>query len=657
MRQALHSLKVQLTLGVIAVMAIGIALIAVLLVDRAGRDIVAIERERELTEAVRAASLVSRRLVDHQRAMKMLAGGMHRASMSDDPALGRQLERAQLLMAQLSNVFVADPQGRIRMVLDEGGLRPSTVRILDRAYFQAALHTRQPVVSSPVAGRSTNEPVVVLALPVADEQGVFAVLGATLTLADGAVLGGLVSAPGPDDEGTLVVVTDAQGRVLAHPQNRMLLQSVTNEPWLREGAQRWEEMGRPVEPGGLVLPVRGGVVAAAGVAGTDWVVWRSRAREALFAPLREARLYAATWALGVIGMLSGVLLLVMRWRLRSLTLLQERAARLFDAGMDPRAGWPHDVLEIGQLSAVLRRVGVERAELEQVSNALLKQLESVMASAPVGIAFTRHAVVKLVSDEFCRLFRARPDQLLDRRAESLLAEEKDAVVLTDRQRTAQAENSSLGEWPLRRVDDSVFWASIRCRPVDPHDADKGAIWSVLDVDEQRRLREQLEWSARHDALTGAANRELFGQRIQRILAAPAELGPSALLMIDLDHFKPINDGAGHLAGDAVLRAVAVVLNEQTRASDLVARLGGDEFAVLLERCGPAEALEAAERIRAAIAAIALPWEDITLTLTASIGTAPLTSPWPTASEWVKAADMGCYRAKAAGGNAVRHAAT
>ena len=145
--------------------------------------------------------------------------------------------------------------------------------------------------------------------------------------------------------------------------------------------------------------------------------------------------------------------------------------------------------------------------------------------------------------------------------------------------------------------------------------------------------------------------------IQRILAAPAELGPSALLMIDLDHFKPINDGAGHLAGDAVLRAVAVVLNEQTRASDLVARLRGDEFAVLLERCGPAEALEAAERIRAAIAAIALPWEDITLTLTASIGAAPLTSPWPTASEWVKAADMGCYRAKAAGGNAVRHAAT
>jgi diguanylate cyclase (GGDEF)-like protein/PAS domain S-box-containing protein len=124
-----------------------------------------------------------------------------------------------------------------------------------------------------------------------------------------------------------------------------------------------------------------------------------------------------------------------------------------------------------------------------------------------------------------------------------------------------------------------------------------------DITERKRMEVQLQQQADHDPLTGLYNRRRFGEELDKALYHSARYSrPSALLMLDIDHFKLINDTRGHRAGDEALTMLARTILSRLRASDLVGRLGGDEFAIMLHEVGPDEALTIAEDIRVAIAA-------------------------------------------------------
>jgi diguanylate cyclase (GGDEF)-like protein/PAS domain S-box-containing protein len=280
-----------------------------------------------------------------------------------------------------------------------------------------------------------------------------------------------------------------------------------------------------------------------------------------------------------------------------------------------------------------------------------------MAAAPVGICFTRDKRFVLVSAEFCRLFGRSEADLLGQPASSIYASNEDYQALGAQVHEAfDAYRPYLGEWQMLRADGSRFWGQLRGRPVSEGDPSAGTIWTIADISEQVAAREQLEWSATHDVLTGLANRKLFSQRLARVVDALPRSLPAEVVMIDLDHFKPINDCAGHAAGDAMLKAVAAAITSRVRASDLVVRLGGDEFALLLERCPHETALRIAENVRQAINGIALSWEGQTLHVGASLGVASLTAETTSVDGWLAAADAACYAAKAAGRGAVRAAA-
>jgi diguanylate cyclase (GGDEF)-like protein len=165
--------------------------------------------------------------------------------------------------------------------------------------------------------------------------------------------------------------------------------------------------------------------------------------------------------------------------------------------------------------------------------------------------------------------------------------------------------------------------------------------------------EALEELSETDALTGLANRRSFDRRLDLELSRTWRYGvKSALVMIDLDHFKMVNDRFGHRAGDEVLRRIALMLNTDKRAGDLVARYGGEEFAAILSDTTIGEATSWAERARQRIAACVIAWGGSKVTATASFGIAGATSSAVTKEQLIESADQRLYEAKGRGGNIV-----
>ncbi len=168
-----------------------------------------------------------------------------------------------------------------------------------------------------------------------------------------------------------------------------------------------------------------------------------------------------------------------------------------------------------------------------------------------------------------------------------------------------------------------------------------------------RLREELQAKANQDGLTGLNNHNEFQRRLQEEVKRVVRYNrPLSLLMLDIDHFKRVNDTYGHPQGDLVLKTVGEVLRESRRGSDVAARYGGEEFAVLLPEVGLNAAITAAERLRQTVAKRLIPLGEKTISVTVSIGVGTLGGPVTDAVALVGAADKALYAAKAAGRNRV-----
>jgi diguanylate cyclase (GGDEF)-like protein len=225
---------------------------------------------------------------------------------------------------------------------------------------------------------------------------------------------------------------------------------------------------------------------------------------------------------------------------------------------------------------------------------------------------------------------------------------------------------------LRQVDDIVRnatrtgdWSALhvsRCQiPVDSSDElgatamAFNALVSALDhnVAERQRLESRLHHQAFHDPLTGLANRALFVDRIEHALSrTQRDLTQLAVLFIDLDGFKTINDTLGHASGDTVLVEMSRRLSAGRRTTDTVARLGGDEFAVLLEEVDPDNAERVADQLCAALSAPIILGEEH-VRLGASIGVARAGALTDNPHALLREADLAMYLAKRAGKNCYR----
>ena len=211
------------------------------------------------------------------------------------------------------------------------------------------------------------------------------------------------------------------------------------------------------------------------------------------------------------------------------------------------------------------------------------------------------------------------------------------------------------------VDDGERrWFEASIRAVTAQGEALGIVGSIRDISDRKSLELSLTREARLDPLTGLANRRAFLEQLEQRCAATPSASPNvragSLAILDLDHFKRINDRFGHPAGDAVLQAVATEAMRFCRSHDLVARIGGEEFCVIFGGATMADAETAADRLRQAIRALRIPIGDgQTITVTASIGLAEIV-PGGAAPEILKRADTALYEAKRHGRDQLRIAA-
>ena len=174
---------------------------------------------------------------------------------------------------------------------------------------------------------------------------------------------------------------------------------------------------------------------------------------------------------------------------------------------------------------------------------------------------------------------------------------------------------------------------------------------LRDATERRKLQTALQHRASHDDLTGLANRREFQQRLHTLVdSLQTHGGPHALIYVDLDQFKVVNDTCGHLAGDELLRQLGHRLKHLVNPRDVIARLGGDEFGLLLHDLPIEEAMQLAESLCKTVAGYRFTWDGHSFEVTASVGLCAISDDTVSAEEVLSAADAACYVAKDKGRN-------
>ncbi len=306
----------------------------------------------------------------------------------------------------------------------------------------------------------------------------------------------------------------------------------------------------------------------------------------------------------------------------------------------------------GQLTAARRHLEATADQLRH-TNAQLLLLASVFENALEGIVIiTAAETVARVNPTFCRITGYGADEVVGRPFSACYVSRDDQQSLLQMWNALRQDGLWDGEIRYKRRNNEEFPAWTSAAAV--RDADGGLSHYVVvfhDITEIKRSEEQLQYQAYYDALTGLPNRRLFYDRLEQAMAfAGRNKQMLAILFLDLDNFKNINDSLGHYLGDLFLQAVAQRLRECCRDADSVSRLGGDEFVIILSKIndelGP---LGLARRI---LAVFAEPFalEGHLLFGTVSIGITVFPVDGDDVETLVKNADLAMYRAKMEGRN-------
>ena len=307
---------------------------------------------------------------------------------------------------------------------------------------------------------------------------------------------------------------------------------------------------------------------------------------------------------------------------------------------------------VGTIRDISDRVALEiaiRHERERAAVTLMALSDGVLTLDPQGrIEFLNHAAADLLGLRHIADALDQPiEQVLD-------LEARDIRGVVHEARTARRTLTLGGRCRLHAAE--VDWSDVDLTVIPLSGADEGSIIALRDVREQRALQARLSHQARHDALTQALNRTGMLDELRREHVAFRRTGATfSQILVDLDHFKLVNDHHGHATGDEALRQVAQAIQGALRMGDHLARWGGEEFLCLLPNTTLEQGVTIAERIRGAVQALELMQGDQPIPLTISAGVSATSADRADTLEHVlQRADFALYEAKQAGRNCVWH---
>ncbi|SFC99124.1 sensor domain-containing protein [Pseudoalteromonas denitrificans] len=279
---------------------------------------------------------------------------------------------------------------------------------------------------------------------------------------------------------------------------------------------------------------------------------------------------------------------------------------------------------------------------------LRKYLTGIIGNAPFGIVtFSVNHEVGIINSDAIKLLgfeNSNPEDLID-------SQYKDAFVnypsiVSEFQ--SLIKSGARFDANINNIDFGIYTVNIKIRELF-----NGALVIIEDITTQAKLEKQLRYQASHDSLTNLGNRQDFEDCVETYIYKAVEHNlPGAVIFIDLDRFKPINDIAGHAAGDEVLKRVAIIFLSHIRERDIVARIGGDEFAILLADCPLQMAEKIAESMRKAIDEMVFIYDDNSFKIGMSAGISCINKENDRLSNIINSADNACQIAKNNGRNQI-----
>ena len=313
------------------------------------------------------------------------------------------------------------------------------------------------------------------------------------------------------------------------------------------------------------------------------------------------------------------------------------------------------VLDGRSYGVIVGRDVTERKRAQDMAAALLAEKEALLDNALVGIARVCERDIISCNRRLEEIFGYPPGGLIGQSTRLFYKSDEEFAVLGSEAYECLEQNRHYFTTQLMvRADGSTFWGELAGRRVDPLHPEAGSIWIFSDISERKQAQDRAEFLSYHDVLTGLPNQLLLQDRLQQAIAFSNSTGTKlALMIIDLDRFKTINDFLGHNAGDRLLVEVARRLSGRMRSTDTLSRQGGDEFNLLLTNLAEPDAI--VTFLGELMGDIQLPFwvEGQELTISASVGVAIYPEDGADFESLLKKADMAMYQAKDAGRNAYR----
>ena len=230
-------------------------------------------------------------------------------------------------------------------------------------------------------------------------------------------------------------------------------------------------------------------------------------------------------------------------------------------------------------------------------------------------------------------------------------QEDELSIENDQLRKAYESKEVLRSWETRFSHKSGKVIPVECTlyPLNIHGKQEGSVVAFRDISNQKMLEERLRWQATHDHLTEIYNRRYLESQLEEEIRHVQRSGiGSAVVYLDLDRFKYVNDTVGHDAGDKLLKEISSTLVKQLRRNDIVARIGGDEFSIILKNVDESLAMSLADDCRKALSALRVPHEEKSYHVQASIGIAMIEGDLTTAGDVLANSDIACHIAKRLG---------